>query len=114
MLTITPQASNAIRGILDSDGVPDGAVVRISSPAEGVPAGTALAIEVVESAPPEDQRVQGDDVEVAVEPAAAEVLDDKELDAIVADDRINFTIGSQRGSGGAANADQDGGEPHET
>jgi Fe-S cluster assembly iron-binding protein IscA len=110
MLTITPRASDAIRVILDSDAVPDGAVLRISAPGEGSPAGTSLAIEVVESAPDEDQRVQGDDVEVAVEPAAAEVLDDKELDAVVANDQVNFTIGSQNRQGGAANAAQDGGQ----
>jgi Fe-S cluster assembly iron-binding protein IscA len=95
MLTITPNASEAIRGILDSDAVPEGAVVRISAPTpsqNGTQAGAALAIEIVDTAPEEDQRVQGDDIEVAVDPAAADVLDDKQLDAVVGNDQVSFMI----------------------
>ena len=98
MLTITPQASEAIRGILDSDAVPDGAVVRISAPAQsqnGPEPAAALAIEVVEAAPEQDQRVPGEEIEVAVDPVVAEALEDMELDAVVSGDQVNFTIGEQ-------------------
>jgi Fe-S cluster assembly iron-binding protein IscA len=90
MMTITPQASQAIRGILDSDNVPDGAVLRISSQEDA-----GLAVSITGSKPPEDQVVQGEDVEVCVEPAAAEVLDDKELDASVDGGEVSFMIGAQ-------------------
>jgi len=96
MLTITPQASEAIRGLLASENVPDGAVIRIAPQTEeGPQPGAALAVTVVDSVPPEDEIVVGEEVEVAVEANAAEVLADKELDATVAGEQINFTIGEQ-------------------
>jgi iron-sulfur cluster assembly protein len=90
MMTITPQASEAIRGILESENVPDGAVLRISSQPEA-----GLAVSVTGSAPPDDQVIQGEEVEICVEPAAAEALDDKELDASVSDGEVSFSIGAQ-------------------
>jgi Fe-S cluster assembly iron-binding protein IscA len=98
MLTITPEASEALRVILDSDGVPEGAEVRISSPPQsqnGSGPDAALAIEIVDAAPEEDQRVRGEDIEVAIDPAAAEMLDDKQLDAQVGEGRVDFTITDQ-------------------
>lgn len=96
MLTITPQASEAIRGILSSENIPDGAVLRISpQPEPGPQAETGLAISVTDSPPPDDQVVEGDQVEVAVEPNAAQMLDDKELDATVVEGQVNFSIGER-------------------
>ena len=94
MLTITPQASEAIRGILASGDVPEGAVLRISpQPQDGAQPG--LAITVIEGAPPEDEVVEGDEVEVAVEPTTAKLLEDKQLDATIADGQVSFTIADQ-------------------
>jgi iron-sulfur cluster assembly protein len=90
MMTITPQASEAIRGILESESVPDGAVLRISSQPDA-----GLAVSVTGSPPPDDQVIQGEEVEICVEPTAAEALDDKELDANVSDGEVSFTIGAQ-------------------
>jgi Fe-S cluster assembly iron-binding protein IscA len=96
MLTITPEASEAIRVILDTESIPEGAVVRLSAPPTMSANGAGgLAITVVDSAPEEDAVVKGDDVEVSVDPVAAEVLDDKQLDASVADGQVNFTIAEQ-------------------
>ena len=98
MLTVTPQASEAIRGILESPNVPDDAVVRISPPTEaGTQQETGLVVSVTDSPAPDDQVVEGDDVEVHVEPSAAQILDDKELDATVAGDQVSFIIGHQDG-----------------
>jgi iron-sulfur cluster assembly protein len=95
MLTITEQASDAIRGILAADSVPDGSVVRISpQPASGDQE-TGLVVSVTDSPPPDDQIVEGNEVEVAVAPSAAQILDDKELDATVEGDQVNFIIGHQ-------------------
>jgi Fe-S cluster assembly iron-binding protein IscA len=78
--------------------IPDGAVVRIApQPQQGPEPGAGLAVSVVEAAPPEDKIVEGDQVEVAVEPNAAELLDDKELDATVSGEQISFSIGEQSG-----------------
>lgn len=95
MLAITPQASEAIKGVLDSDQVPDGALLRISAPAADDGAEAALVVSVTETPPPDDQIVEGDGVAVCVEPTAAAILDDKELDAEVVDGRVNLSIGSQ-------------------
>lgn len=92
MLTITPRASEAIRGILASEGVPEGAVLRISPQPE-----VGLAVSVIDSPPAEDQIVEGDRVEIAVEPTAARDLEDKALDATVDDGQVNFLIEEQSG-----------------
>ena len=96
MLTITPEASHAIRGILDTSEAPDGSMFRISPQGhDGTAPGPALAVSVIDSPPPDDQIIEGDEVTVAVEPSAAVLLEDKQLDATVEGGQINFTIGEQ-------------------
>lgn len=98
MLEMTTQAEEAIKGILDSDGIPDGASFRISSqeaPEPGAESGFAVAI--TEEAPPEDQVVEGEDVTVRLEPVAAELLDDKQLDASIADGQVQFSLTDRSG-----------------
>lgn len=96
MLEISNEAEEAIRGILASEGVPDGAAFRISAQqAPGADTESGLAVAITEEAPPEDQVIEGEDVEVRVEPAAAEILDDKQLDASVADGQVQFSLSSQ-------------------
>lgn len=96
MLEISAEAEQAIRGILASDGIPDNAVVRISVEEEAGPEQqSGFAVSVTESAPPEDQIVAGEEVEIAVEPAAAEMLDDKQLDASVSEGRVQFSLSEQ-------------------
>jgi Fe-S cluster assembly iron-binding protein IscA len=96
VLTISPEASHAIRGILDASDAPEGAIFRIAPQGQdGTEPGPSLSVSIIESAPPEDQIVQGEDVEVSVEPSAAVMLDDKELDATVVGEQINFSIGEQ-------------------
>jgi Fe-S cluster assembly iron-binding protein IscA len=90
MLTITPQASEAIRGVLAAENVPDDSVLRITSQPEA-----GLVVSVTDSPEPDDQIVEGDEVEICVEPTAAQLLDDKELDATVSGEQVNFSIGEQ-------------------
>ncbi|MGH2797678.1 MAG: Fe-S cluster assembly protein HesB [Solirubrobacterales bacterium] len=90
MLTITPQASEAIRGVLAGENVPSDSVFRITSQPE-----SGLVVSVTDSPEPDDQIVEGDEVEVCVEPTAAQMLDDKELDATVAGGQVSFSIGQQ-------------------
>ena len=90
MLTITPQASEAIRGMLASEGVPDGSLLRISSQPEA-----GLVVSVTDSPRPDDQIVEGDEVGVCVPSGTAQILDDKELDATVVAGQVNFSIGEQ-------------------
>lgn len=97
MLTISPEASHAIRGILDASDAPDGSMLRISpQQTDGVSAGASLVVSVIDTPPPDDQVVEGEaEVAVAVEPTAAVMLDDKQLDATVIGDQINFSIAEQ-------------------
>jgi iron-sulfur cluster assembly protein len=97
VLTISPEASHAIRGILDASDAPDGSMLRISpQQTDGASADASLVVSVIEDPPPDDQVVEGEDeVTVAVEPTAAVMLDDKQLDATVVGDQINFSIAEQ-------------------
>jgi Fe-S cluster assembly iron-binding protein IscA len=99
MLTITPEASQAIRGILDASDAPDGSMFRIAPQGQGGTApGPSLAISVIDAPPPDDQIVEGEEVAISIEPSAAAMLDDKELDATVVGEQINFSIGEQSGA----------------
>ena len=96
MLTITPEASQAIRGILAASDAPDGSMFRISPQGQnGTAPGPSLAVSVTEAPDPEDQIVEGEEVAVCVEPSAAAMLDDKELDVTVAGEQVNFSIAEQ-------------------
>lgn len=92
MLTVTPEASEVIRTILEREETPEDAVVRISpEPEQG------LSITVVETAPPEDQVIEAHGVEICVEPSAAEVLEDKQLHASSMGENVAFSISPQGG-----------------
>jgi Fe-S cluster assembly iron-binding protein IscA len=96
MLTITPEASHAIRGILSASDAPDGSMFRISPQGQdGAAPGPSLTVSVIDEPPPDDEIVEGEEVAVAVEPSAAAILEDKKLEATVVGDQINFSIGEQ-------------------
>jgi Fe-S cluster assembly iron-binding protein IscA len=96
MLEISSEASQAIRGILSSEGVADDAAFRISTQQEeGDNAQAGFAIAITDEAPPEDQVVEGDDVQVHLEPVAADMLNDKQLDATVTGGEIRFSLSDQ-------------------
>jgi iron-sulfur cluster assembly protein len=98
VLTITPEASEAIRGILAASDAPDGSMFRIAPQGQdGAAPGPSLTLTVIDEPPPTDQIVEGDQVAVCVEPTAATMLDDKELDADVIGEQVNFSIGEQAG-----------------
>lgn len=98
MLEISSEASQAIRGILSSEEVADGAAFRISAQqSEGGNAESSFAIAITEEVLPEDQVVEGDDVEVRLEPTAADLLDDKELDATITGGEVRFSLSDQAG-----------------
>jgi iron-sulfur cluster assembly protein len=72
------------------ENVPSDSVFRITSQPE-----SGLVVGITDSPEPDDQIVEGDEVEVCVEPTAAQMLDDKELDATVAGGQVSFSIGQQ-------------------
>jgi len=96
VLTISPEASQAIRGILAASDAPDGSMFRIAPQGQdGTGSGPDLAVSVTESPAPGDEVVEGEEVAVCVEPTAAAVLEDKELDANVVGEQVSFTIDDQ-------------------
>jgi iron-sulfur cluster assembly protein len=93
MLVLSESASNAIRNIVDRPDRPDVTAVRIA----GEPGGSGQLSVSAAGAPDDgDQVVEDNGARVFLEPAAAEILDDKVLDATVDEEgRISFLIGAQ-------------------
>lgn len=98
MLELSNQAEDAIRDLLASDDVPDGAGLRISAEESAdADSGTGLAVSISDEVLPEDQVIEGEEIEVRLEPAAAEMLEDKQLDATVSGGEIRFSLTAQGG-----------------
>ncbi len=82
MLTITSDAAEAIKSLLETPGVPDSAGVRISTTAlSWNGSGPPLSIELAVAARPGDRVVEDDGAQVFLAPAVAPSLEDKVLDA---------------------------------
>jgi Fe-S cluster assembly iron-binding protein IscA len=104
MLTVTPAAAAAISSLLESPEVPDGACVRLT---QGLaPSGEATIGLTVAPDPEEGDAVvpAAEDVEVFVDPEAAPVLDDKELDVELEGERAFFSLHRQSLDGGPPDA----------
>jgi Fe-S cluster assembly iron-binding protein IscA len=98
MLTITSNAAEAIRAIVESTEVPDQGGIRISiAQQNGAQASLELAIS---PAPMEgDEVLEEEGAHVFLDELAAVALDDKSLDAEIEGDQISFGI-VQRDEGG--------------
>jgi iron-sulfur cluster assembly protein len=94
MLTITDTAAEAIKGIVASPQVPEGAGLRIATRPES-PAGGAFEVTVAPVPAEEDQVVEESGAQVFLEPRAAEVLDDKVLDAEIEGGEVRFAVGER-------------------
>ena len=93
MLTISPNASDAIRLALEGAAVPDGAGLRLT-PGPRSAEGTAVHIAFVTEREPADQVIEtGAAADVFVAPAAVELLADQVLDADVGPEgEITFAL----------------------
>jgi iron-sulfur cluster assembly protein len=96
VLAITEDAAAAINGIVSSAGLPEGAGLRITqelnTEAEDGPR-TDLRLSVV-AAPEEGDEVLQDE-RIFIDPGAADLLDDKLLDADVVDQEVQFSLDVQ-------------------
>jgi Fe-S cluster assembly iron-binding protein IscA len=93
MLVLTDAATSAVRRLAEHPDLPDDGGLRIAGPDDGSEALTATAApEPIDG----DQVVEQDGARIFLEPSAAELLDDKVLDAKV-DDRgvIQFRLATQ-------------------
>jgi iron-sulfur cluster assembly protein len=96
VLAITEDAATAIDSIVASSGLPQGAGLRITqalNTQSGQEGRTDLRLSVVESAEEGDEVL--DDVQIFLEPEAADFLDDKLLDADVEGDEVRFSLDIQ-------------------
>jgi Fe-S cluster assembly iron-binding protein IscA len=96
MLAITADAATAIRGIVEASDMPEESGLRIS--AEPTEEGHALHLAIVPEPELADEVVSGEGTQVFLEPVAADVLDDKVLDAEISSEQISFTIVPQEPS----------------
>ncbi|MDO8213506.1 HesB/YadR/YfhF-family protein [Conexibacter sp. CPCC 206217] len=94
MLTITENAAEAIRGICAAPEIPDGAGIRIATQ-PGAQQPGALEVTVAEVPADSDHVLDEAGARVFVEDTAAQILDDKMLDAQIDGQRVGFYIGEQ-------------------
>jgi iron-sulfur cluster assembly protein len=96
VLAISEDAAAAIRGIVESQGVPEGAGLRITREETTDPGGntrTDLRLSVVAGPQEGDEVLEAE--RVFVDPDAADLLDDKLLDADYVGDEVRFSLDVQ-------------------
>jgi Fe-S cluster assembly iron-binding protein IscA len=96
VLAISEDAAAAIRGIVEAEGVPEGAGLRITRE-EAVESSGGVRIDLRLSvvATPEEGDEVLEEERVFVDPGAAELLDDKLLDADYVGDDPRFRLDIQ-------------------
>lgn len=92
MLTLTDNASTEIRNIVADPQVPDGCGLRIAND----PAAGGLTLTLASAPAEDDQILDENGARVFLEPQAAQLLDDKALDAATdGDGQLRFTVAGQ-------------------
>lgn len=82
MLTITTDAADAIRAIVSSPELPETAGVRIAPATQSADTGgAALVLELASAPGAEDEVIDEEGAQVFLDPATADALSDKLLDA---------------------------------
>ena len=91
MLTLTHTAAEVVRSLVEQSEAPDSGGLRIAA---GDPAVEGVELELSLVVEPEalDETVEQEGATVYLDPGAAELLDDKLLDAQVADDHVTFVL----------------------
>ena len=94
MLTMTENAAEAVKAIAEGSGLEPEPGLRIA-PGAPTPEGTPLEIGLAGEAQPQDETVEAGGARIYLDPPAAEVLDDKILDASIDGGQVHFSIGEQ-------------------
>ncbi len=93
MLTLTPTASEAIRQLIEQIPTEDATPgMRIAAGVAPDEEGTALELSLVEAPETFDQTIEAQGAIVYLEPQAAELLDDKVLDAELREEGVAFEV----------------------
>ena len=95
MLAISQSAAEAIRGLGDAPQVPEGAGLRIVARTGEGEGDVALELSLTATPAEEDEVVEEEGAQVFLDPAAADLLDDKRLEAQVEEGRVTFGISDQ-------------------
>jgi iron-sulfur cluster assembly protein len=97
VLALTSNATDAIERILAAPGVPIGAGIRIAPGASGDDAApvSELQLSVAEEPADGDEVIEEQGARLFVEDTVSGYLDDKQLDAEVAEERVSFSLGAQ-------------------
>ena len=91
MLTLTPTAAEVVRTLVDQSSSFDSGGLRIAASEDGVE-GVALELSLVGEPEALDETIEQSGATVYLDPEAAELLDDKLLDAQVAEDHVTFVL----------------------
>ena len=91
MLTLTPTAAEVVRTLVEQSAAPDSGGLRIAASDSEIE-GVELELSLVEEPDALDETVEQEGATVYLDPGAAELLDDKLLDAQVADDHVTFVL----------------------
>ena len=91
MLTLTPTAADVVRNLVEQSPDPESGGLRIAASAD---TGEGFSLELSLVGEPEalDETVEQEGATVYLDPNAAALLDDKLLDAQVAEDHVTFVL----------------------
>ena len=91
MLTLTPTAAEVVRTLVEQSPAPDSGGLRIAA-GEETGSGIPLELSLVDEPEPADERVEQEGATVYLDAGAAQLLEDKLLDAQVAEDHVTFVL----------------------
>lgn len=91
MLTLTSTAAEVVRRLVDQSPAPESSGLRIAA-GEHTGQGVPLEISLVVEPEADDETVEQSGATVYLDPGAAELLDDKLLDAQVSEDQVTFVL----------------------
>jgi iron-sulfur cluster assembly protein len=91
VLTLTDTAAEVVRTLVEQSEAPDSGGLRIAASDTAVE-GVELELSLVGEPEALDETVEQEGATVYLDPGAAELLDDKLLDAQVAEDHVTFVL----------------------
>jgi iron-sulfur cluster assembly protein len=94
MLTMTENAKDVVKEMVEAGGAPEGSGIRISSE-QGADGAEGLSLAIATEPAAGDEVVEESGSRVFLEPRAASMLDDKVLDAQRHDDHVHFSVARQ-------------------
>ena len=92
MLTMTPQAAEAVKKLVEDSPFDEADGGLRIAPGEPTPQGTPLNLTLTADPEPEDRTVETDGATLYVEPQAAKALDQMVLDARIEQQEVQFML----------------------